>query len=236
MECRYPPPLTEDELSAALDEQADAAVQQHLAQCPYCADRLAAARRIDQRLKNTLYRFDCPPSQQLVDYDAGLLDAPAAEQVRQHLSVCPRCSAELLRLHVFLDDGNQAAPIFQIVTSRRQRPHERIAQPRVDTVAWAARGLEDGVTQDWEVEGATIFLELNHRPEGLVLSGQVVDQTTDWTGAVAELRQSGALQGVSVLDDLGEFRFNLTNTDAATLTITASSGVTLVLENIRLNK
>lgn len=236
MECRFPPPLSEDELSAALDAQASAAVNQHLAQCPYCAARLEAARRLEQRLMNTLYRFDCPPSQQLVDYDAGLLDPPMAAHVRQHVSACPLCTRELRSLQAFLDDEGEGAPALQLVPSTRTRQTERIAHPRTDNVAWAARGLQDGVTQDWEVEGATIFLELNHRAEGLVLSGQVVDETVSWSGALAELRQSEKLQSVSVLDELGEFHFNLTETEPATLNITASNGVTLVLENINLNE
>lgn len=235
MECIFPPALTEQELSAALDGEAGSAVQQHLAQCPYCAGRLEAARRLEQRLKIILYRFDCPPSQQLVDYDAGLIDPASAQRLRQHIATCARCGDELRRLQVFLDDDGEAAPSLRVVRSQRQRPGELVAQPRADTAAWAARGLQDGQTQDWEVEGATIFLELNHRAEGLVLSGQVVDETTSWTGALAELRQSETLQGVSVLDKMGEFHFVLTEAEPASLTITAPGGTTLVLESITLN-
>jgi anti-sigma factor RsiW len=236
MDCSIPPPLTEDELSAALDDAASAAVQQHLAHCAYCKDRLEAARRIEQGVKRKLYQFDCPTSQQLVDYDTGLLDPVAATTIRRHVETCPRCQVELGMIQRFLDDDADARPALQIVHSVRHRPRQRIAQPRADVGAWAARGSQDGDTQDWEAEGATIFLELNRRAGGLVLSGQVVDDQPIWVGALAELRQAGTLQGVSVLDELAEFRFMLSEPEPVALNITAPNGVTLVLENITLSE
>jgi hypothetical protein len=69
-----------------------------------------------------------------------------------------------------------------------------------------------------------------------VLSGQVVDEEVIWTGALAELRQAGVIQGVSVLDDMGEFRFILKDRAAVDLNITATNGITLVLENVTLTE
>jgi hypothetical protein len=236
MDCSIPPPLTEDELSEALDGEASAAVQQHLAQCAYCEDRLEAARWIEQRLKTQLYRFDCPTSQELIDYDSRLLDSAEAAKIQKHIETCPRCQDELKVLQRYMDDEKEAAPSLQLVRSGRQHSHERIAQPKPDVGAWAARGLQDGESQDWEADGATIFLELKRRTEGLVLSGQVVDEDPIWEGALAELRQAGALQGVSVLDEMGEFRFTLGEPAPVDLNITASNGLTLVLENITLTE
>jgi hypothetical protein len=70
----------------------------------------------------------------------------------------------------------------------------------------------------------------------MVLSGQVVDENPIWTGALAEIRQAGEVQGVSVLDELGEFRFTLSQQAPLNLNITAPNGVTLVLENITLTE
>lgn len=234
MTCSFPPPLSEDDLSAALDGEASPAVQQHLAQCASCTGRLEEARRMEQRLKGMLLRFDCPTSQSLIDYDAGLLDADESIDIRHHIESCPRCQAELGTMHRFLDDEASAVPSLQIVPSGRQRSLERIARPRTDTGAWAARGLDDSDVQDWEAEGATIFLELNRRTGNLVLSGQVVDESPIWTGALAEIRQAGEIMGVSVLDELGEFRFTLSQQAPLDLNITAPNGITLVLENITL--
>lgn len=236
MDCSLPPPLSEDELSAALDGEASATVQQHLAQCTYCVGRLEEARRMELMLKGKLLRFDCPTSRELIDYDAGLLNTIEATQILRHVETCPRCQDELRVLQRFLDDEKEVSPILQIVRSRRQHLQERIAQPRADVGAWAARGLQDGDVQDWEADGATIFLELKRRTEGLVLSGQVVDDNPIWTGALAEIRQAGEVQGVSVLDEMGEFRFTLSQQAPLDLNITAPNGITLVLENITLTE
>ena len=236
MSCSFPPPLSEDDLSAALDGEASPTTQQHLAQCAYCTGRLEEARRMEQRLRGRLLRFDCPTSQVLIDYDASLLDADDATRTLQHIEMCPRCQDELGVLRRFLDDKESAVPSLQIVGSGRQRSLERIAQPRPDVGAWAARGLDDTAVQDWEADGATIFLELNRRTGSLVLSGQVVDENPIWTGALAEIRQAGEVQGVSVLDELGEFRFTLSQQAPLNLNITAPNGVTLVLENITLTE
>src|SRR5690606_12589741 len=236
MSCSVPPPLSEDDLSAALDGEASTAVQQHLAQCGYCAARLKEARRMEQMLKGTLLRFDCPTSQMLIDYDAGMLDADEATRVLRHIDTCPRCQDELSVLRRFLDDEEAVTPSLQVVPSGRQRAWERIGHPRADAGAWAARGIDDTDVQDWEADGATIFLELNRRSEGLVLSGQVVDENPIWTGALAEVRQAGEVQAVTVLDELGEFRFRLSQRAPVDLNITASNGVTLVLENITLTE
>ena len=236
MSCSFPPPLNEDDLSEALDGEASADMQQHLAQCVYCAERLEEARHMEQRLKGTLLRFDCPTSQALIDYDAGLLDVDEARHILHHVETCPRCQEELAVLRRFLDDEASLTPTLQVVRFERLRSLERIAQPRADMGTWAARGLDDNDVQDWEADGATIFLELNRRTEGLVLSGQVVDEHPIWTGALAEVRQAGEVQAVSVLDELGEFRFKLSRQAPVDLNITAPNGITLVLENITLTE
>jgi hypothetical protein len=236
MSCSFPPPLSQDDLSAALDGEASTAVQQHLAQCAYCLERLEEARHMEQRLKGMLLRFDCPTSQALIDFDGGMLDADQATRILYHIETCPRCQEELRVLRHFLDDEQTVTPTLQIVRSGRQRTLERIAHPRTSVGTWAARGLDDSDVQDWEADSATIFLELNRRTEGLVLSGQVVDEKPIWTGALAEVRQAGEVQAVSVLDELGEFRFKLSQQAPVDLNITAPNGITLVLENITLTE
>ena len=79
MECSSPPPLTDDQLSAALDQTAVPDVIDHLASCASCAERLAAAQQAEQSLRSALYRWDCPAPQTLADYHLG---RPSAEEQR----------------------------------------------------------------------------------------------------------------------------------------------------------
>ena len=56
MLCSAPPPLTDDQLSAALDGEADQVVLDHLERCPSCTARLEQARRAERALAGRLYR------------------------------------------------------------------------------------------------------------------------------------------------------------------------------------
>jgi hypothetical protein len=57
---------------------------------------------MERKLIHKLYRFDCPPSLMLGEYQLGVLDGPAVIQVQNHLSRCELCRAEIAALNVFL--------------------------------------------------------------------------------------------------------------------------------------
>src|SRR5579859_2535664 len=105
MDCTMPPPLSEDQLSALLDDTTDAALQDHLTHCPFCSARLAEARRFDARLRRSLARFDCPSAGQLGDYALGLLDAGDHRRVLLHLNECAVCQEELATAQAFLAES-----------------------------------------------------------------------------------------------------------------------------------
>ena len=75
MECSSPPPLTDDQLSAALEQNAAPDVIDHLASCASCAARLDAAQQAEQSLRSALYRWDCPAPQTLAEYHVGRTSA-----------------------------------------------------------------------------------------------------------------------------------------------------------------
>src|SRR6059058_694021 len=98
MPCSFPPPLTDDQFTAALDGEVSLPVQQHLAMCPGCAARLTQARQVEQMLKSKLRRWDCPTSQQIGHYHLGLTSQTEARSIAEHLSQCVACQAELSEL------------------------------------------------------------------------------------------------------------------------------------------
>src|SRR5579884_4233590 len=135
MECSEPGIIRDEELFAYLaGEEVRPAVAQHLAHCPYCSSQLAVYQRMEQILLKRLYRYDCPSSLVLGDYQLGLLDAPASEQIARHLESCVHCAHELATLGVFLQ---QEAPVHveQASTSSNHR-HSRHRPPSLQqTVA-----------------------------------------------------------------------------------------------------
>src|SRR5437667_7403745 len=103
MECSEPGTIRDEELIAYLaGEIVRPAVQQHLAQCQSCSAKLADFRRVERSLSRKLNRWDCPPNQELGEYQLGLLNNDRTMAVEMHLSSCVLCSAEIATLSQFL--------------------------------------------------------------------------------------------------------------------------------------
>ncbi len=103
MECSKPGAIRKEELLAYLaGEKVRPVVKQHLASCQYCSSQLAIYQRMERTLLKKLYRWDCPPNQVLGDYQLGLLSHEQATKVRDHLSQCVLCAAEIATLNEFL--------------------------------------------------------------------------------------------------------------------------------------
>lgn len=237
MICINPPALSDEALSLALDGLADAEIQQHLDQCPACAERLAKMKHFERTLQAHLRRFDCPPAQDLADFHAGMLDEEAAAVVSDHLAHCPVCRAELEMLSQFLDLPPENDSVPDNIIPFRIPPAVRRTF-RVETSgSLALKGLkgEQDEFHDERSGSARIFLESKAVAGGVVLIGQVIDSQVNWRGAVAEIRQGGITQQVKILDETSEFSFELSSAAPATLSITASSGATLIVENLTFN-
>ena len=113
MECNTPGAIREEELLAYLaGEKVRPFVAEHVATCQYCAQQLATYRRIELTLTSKLYRWDCPPSRVLGDYQLGMLSKELTAAVKNHLGMCVLCAAEVATLTDFLaDDPMLAEPI-----------------------------------------------------------------------------------------------------------------------------
>ncbi len=103
MECSEPGLVRDEELLAYLaGERVRPVVEQHLARCPHCSVRLADFRRMELSFLSKLYRWDCPPSHVLGEYQLGMLEPETALAVRFHLRACVACIAELSTIGEFL--------------------------------------------------------------------------------------------------------------------------------------
>jgi anti-sigma factor RsiW len=237
MSCSFPPPLTEDQITAATDGDVDPSVQQHLSQCASCAGRFAQAQKVEQMLKSKLHRWDCPTPQQLGDYHLGLLSQADERVITTHLEQCTSCQAELVDLRAFLASDRVQKTHPPVTLQRRSRPRlgELIAQLLPRAPVAAMRGADSGPIVA-EADGVTIFLEAQANSQGLTVTGQVVaeDQTL-WTGALVELRQEGILQATAVVDEMGGFNCGLPRSGSTDLRITSPGGSRIVLTAVELD-
>ncbi len=239
MWCSAPPPLTDDQLSAAIDGVSDRSVQEHLAHCSGCAARLAQARQIEARLHTQLRRWDCPPSQQLGEYHLGLVEQADERRIVRHLESCVACMTEINELRRFVG-GEIAVPQAETQpapASRPSRPRwgELVAQLLPQAPAMALRGAATGPIMA-EVEGTTLILDVQSSGEGKVdVVGQIASDDQDmWTGALIEVRTAGAVVALVEVDDLGGFTCKSLPASSVDVRATASSGKTILLPSLDL--
>jgi hypothetical protein len=237
MECSSPPPLTDDQLSAALDQAAAPDVIDHLAGCASCAARLDAAQRAEQSLRSALYRWDCPAPPTLADYHLGRSRAEEQRAITRHLETCARCSEEMAELVLFMRDEAPVATPAQPSPARRSAARGwSLARLLPRAPALALRGGAGAPLMFEANDGVTIFLEIEPLASGQTeLRGQlVVDDQDGWTGALAELRQSGVLRATAAIDDLGTFRVAALPRLPTELRITRADGRALRLPEFAL--
>ncbi len=196
MECSEPGAIRDEELLAYLGgEKVRPAVGQHLAGCQYCASRLAAYQRMDQKLTKTLYRWDCPPNQQLGEYQLGLLSKIEMVTVQQHLSTCVLCTAEVAALNQFLaNDPMLAEPVTLPQVRVAVRPATNNHRP----VQEAKRVLEQLVEQSQEGMRRIVAMLIPPAPRLGVVRGAEA-QTSSWPRKYAAENMQISLQLASGL-------------------------------------
>lgn len=107
MKCITSPALNDIEIMSYVEGEADESVVAHMRECPYCSERAAQWALLQKDLKKRLHRVDCPTSMELGDYHLGLLAAPQALLVAQHVRGCPLCRREVAELEEFLSEPAQ---------------------------------------------------------------------------------------------------------------------------------
>src|SRR5436853_1857845 len=127
MECSEPGTIRDEELLAYIDGgPVRPAVLAHLAHCQYCSLQLATYQRMDRKLIQRLYRWDCPTNQILGEYQLGMLTSEQAARVQDHLTRCALCAAEVVVLTNFLANDSliiEPVPISQRVAAHANNSH-----------------------------------------------------------------------------------------------------------------
>lgn len=237
--CKLPPPLSDEQLSSYLDGLAGKDVQEHLDACAFCSDRLQAMREFDNKLKVTLWRFDCPDSQVLTDYVMDFLSTPERKNVERHLAICIACKEEIAVLRRFLE--NDEDTVEQSETTLSPIPklnifNEMIAATALEVSVGTLRGNLSGPIIIQVNEVLSLVLEFKELVKGIVCNGQILAQDTEtWSGALVQIFGNEDLLCTTQVGDLGYFECEIDALTSLTLRITAASGEVISAQNIRLD-
>jgi hypothetical protein len=162
---------------------------------------------LEQRLRRTLYRFDCPDAQMLGEYELDTLDPVERTRIAAHAVDCDECTAELGELRTFLA---KPASVPEPAIQRARRIVAKLLPPPQPGLAYGGlRGSDEATTRVYEAGDVTITL--GPGPTSGSVLGLVVARDTPpaslETRAVRLLNPLGTPASTQ-LDDLGNFEFD----------------------------
>jgi len=251
MDCIFQKPLTDEQLSSALDGEADTEVGEHLTQCEFCRARLSDARQFEAQLRRGVH----PTTQQLTDFQAGLASGPTQRVMAAHVAYCHLCQSTLSTLVALSEDVS----IPLSVDVPRRPPARQITRPTPD---WGSAVRE--LVGHWlqplgtgprlagvnvlghhaniltaEADGLRIHVTMEAVRDGIVVSGQLVTddeaEQAAWEGAtLAVTNLDLGVRSTTFLNDLGEFTCQPLPPGQAYLRIRTDDGRALVLDDFPL--
>lgn len=243
MVCVSPPELTDLQLHAFIDGEADAAVQRHVAACPGCRSRADALARWQAALRARLFRAACPPSLELGEYRMGLLPKPQAQAVEHHVAVCPHCQRELAQFAEFMAEPPPAADVWAPVKERLRVLVAQLVSGSRSLGVWSGpalapalaglRGDEDGPLI-FQAEDAELAIDVQPDEQpGLVTLFGLVTGIEDLASAEVAVWRQNRLVAKTPVDDLGNFVVTRLLPDTHELILTAA-GVEIHVQALEL--
>lgn len=232
MKCISSPALDDTQIMRYVDGEADDTVVAHIKECPYCAEKASQWTLLQNRLKKQLFRSACPTPMELGDYHLGLLPAPQALVIAQHLRECPLCRREVAELEEFLAES---PPQTNFLESAKVIIARLLGEQAGEPSFAALRGEAKG-SMTFEADGIVIILDVQPSNEGKVnILGQVAaDDQDPWTGAKVELEQADSSRLTASMDDLGAFHFEDVSPGVIQITIKSLYSLQVQIPNIEI--
>ncbi|MGB1249115.1 MAG: hypothetical protein ACPG8W_00665 [Candidatus Promineifilaceae bacterium] len=230
------PPLQLDEgdLFAYLDDDASPRVVQRIEQDEALLAQVEALRQMQTLFGLSLAQHHCPSTDDLLEYQANLLQGDAHRSVAQHLVTCTYCQAEMHDLAVEIVLEKETKPISEpgwreILEAAGRRLVDLTSRPQVRRPAYALRGNVQQVLFE-SAEFQVIISIKKLSDQQIRFEGQVMnlsDPLTMPNGNVT-LRIGEASTQTSVLDEFGHFQLKHTATDTYSLQIDIDGATSLV--------
>lgn len=235
--------LTDEQISALVDEEDNILSQHHIEECESCRKRYEDAIRLENVMRHGLHRIDCPSPQTLGNYNANLLNTDDNIAIEEHLKICTTCRSELEILQSFLDDFFPENDESETINSEKIiRPYEGFFEPKVQTTSMRkVRGNKRGNKKRQiraETDEIVLLIDIQIGTSGLAIEGLVLPATEEidlkWAGSLVEIRMNQELILISQVDDMETFRCEPVPEGMIDVRITSPTGNAIVLPDIEI--
>lgn len=210
--CSSPGSVRPDDLIAYIDGEAGPPIAEHIQSCPGCARQAAAYARLQRRLGEIMYRFDCPPAQVLGDYEVQVLPPAERTRIAAHVLECPLCADELRTLRDFL--AAEPPPPAEAPSWVRRLVATLLSPAPAPAPAYAGlRGAVDSASRTYQAGDVTVTLRLgldSARRAGY-LNGLIWRADADpeaLAGQAVQLIGAGDTASTTAIGELGDFAFD----------------------------
>jgi hypothetical protein len=217
MQCIAPSEISDEQLLAYGDGEADQTTLGHIRRCPYCAERARAIATDQLALRTLFYRAECPDAHSLGEFHLGLSSTEEQAAIKNHLRTCADCATEIVDLEHFL----QAAPSDRVTIPLQHRLKRMVArltpaypglenqQPAPAFRGAAAAPVDVYLAEDIKV---VVGLEADGLRAGrkmlLGFTAREGKSLESLSGANVQLSHRGETVALEQVDTLGNFVFS----------------------------
>ncbi len=237
----HPGAVSPEDLIAYLDGEASPDVAAHVRDCPECCAASADYARDLRRLQGRLFRFECPPSHQLGEYELGVVSPEQRTAIAAHVVECPLCTAELRTLRDFLA-GDLVAGLADPAPGPVERLRRVVATVLAPRPAGAYAGLRgaaaDTGTRTYQAGDVSVSVSMTPaaRRGWLSLSGLIwrEDAEGEIAGSTVALigveddAPTAPIGQATEIDELGNFTFDEVEPGAYWLEVTLGDQIVVV--------
>ncbi len=177
-DCIDPAAVEDWELIAYAEGEKLEHVAEHLRRCPACRARLRDYTTLEDKLKQLLYRYDCPSVDALREHYWGHLSTDKQRQIKMHLQTCPHCAAELANLDQFIDSEEEEPSTTLLDGARELAKRTRLIMAQLVSPSPHPVPALRGETREvllFEADGLALSLNLEQEMTGkYTLFGQIL--------------------------------------------------------------
>lgn len=217
MECIAPYEISEEQLLAYSDGEADETTLKHIARCAYCTEQARAITANQSILRVLFQRIECPDAHTLGEFHLGLLSPDEHPVIEDHVNSCPDCSKEISDLEQFLQEVPIKSTPHPLQTQLKRlvaRPAPSPPDPAAQQPAFVFRGAAAAPLDVYQAEDIKMVVGLEAdgiRAGRKMLLGFTTRENKpieSLSGAQVQLSRRGQAIAREQVDTLGNFIFS----------------------------